>query len=68
MSKRHRWEKGKVFAFGGTFRVCVKCGASRRGKGDKLQFIIPGRYLEDGRTPAGWTPERSWTPPCGADA
>lgn len=63
MSKRHSWERSE-FALGGTFRTCRKCGASRRGKGDKLQFILPYRKLADGVTPAGWTPEASWTPPC----
>lgn len=62
MSNRHSWSKTEPV------KSCLKCGASKRGKGDKLQFILPYRTLSDGVTPAGWTPEASFTPPCTFDA
>jgi hypothetical protein len=63
MSDRHRWRDvvdpdGVVI-----MRSCVKCGASRRGKGDKLQFILPYRKNAQGDQ-LGWTPPASFTPPC----
>jgi hypothetical protein len=48
---RHAWRDS------GPLKHCKRCGATKRGKGDKLQFILPYR-------PGGWTPEASWTPPC----
>lgn len=60
--KRHRWTVSRP-RVGEPLWHCERCGATKRGKGDKLQFILPYRKNADG-LPLGWTPAASFTPPC----